>query len=303
MQLFANKLKKNIMKTFSTILVCLIISLNSIYRVNAIELDSYTAKDGYPSALDFVRNNLGFNLPELLAIGTAKAEIDFGGTTNEIGMDMTNGESKGWSYAFIDRQNGDTAIVGVGKFLGFYQAQDISDQIPEFFPNSDSKKLVDNYINSNVLVDEISKNTNYQNYIIANPTATPNLVTLMNNYDNPSLKQDYPYWTTYFGDLNNFICYTDAITGETMCDVLSTVKTFKSVANSFAPNPANNSIKLNITDNPASIYLIDIFGNKVYETKSTNIVNIDLTNLASGNYTIVYEYKNRIETEKLIIKK
>lgn len=294
------------MKATSTLLICISFLIFTNLTSNAIEVESYTAKEGYASALNFVQMEMSFVKPELLAIGTVKTEIDVAGTNNKIGMDMTDGKSKGWSYAFIDRQSGDTAIVGVAKFLGIYQSQDITDQFPDFFPNTNSKKLENDWINSDALVDAISANTTYQNYIQSNPTAEPSTVILLNNYDVSFLKKEYPYWTTYFGEPSTFICYTDAVTGETNCDAVSSVKQVESISNSFAPNPANNIINIKIDNNSGkfdTIKIVDIFGNIVYQSNNANNSQIDVTNLSNGSYTIMYEYKNKIEIEKLLIQK
>lgn len=275
-----------------------------IYNLSdAIELESYTAKQGYPAALKYVQDQLAFNTPELLAVGTANGEVEIGGTTNKIGFDMANGKSKGWSYAFINRQNGNTAIIGVGKYLGFYQAQDITDQIPEFFPDINSKKLTQDYIDSDELPVLISGNSTYKDYIKSNPNSKPNLVGIKNNYDNQTLKNDYPYWIAYFGENQDFACYTDALTGETKCDIVTSIKKYITVANTFYPNPAYNNIKLNIDDYPTSITIVDIYGNKVFKSDEKKVSFIDLTNMASGAYNLIFEYNDRIETEKLIIKK
>jgi hypothetical protein len=108
-----------------------------------------------------------------------------------------------------------------------------------------------------------------------------------------------------FGKPQDFVCYTDALTGETVCKEVAQnhVKPFEQVANSFSPNPATNSINLHIGKHPISISIIDMLGAKAFQTRDKQINNIDLTNLSSGIYTVVYEYQNRIETEKLIINK
>lgn len=294
------------MKTFSIFLICISFLLFTNLTSNAIELESYTAKEGYASALNFVQMDMSFIKPELLAVGTANTEIDVAGTINQVGMEMTDGKSKGWSYAFIDRQTGDTVMIGVAKFFGIYQSQDITDQISGFFPDPNSKKLENDWIDSDALVDAISGNTAYQNYIQSNPTAEPSTVTLLNNYDVSFLKKEYPYWTTYFGEPSTFICYTDAVTGETNCDAVSSVKQVESISNSFAPNPANNFINIKIDNNNGkfdTMKIVDLFGNIVYQSNNANNSQIDITNLANGSYTIMYEYKNKIETEKLLIQK
>lgn len=270
---------------------------------NAIELETYTAQEGYISALDFVEVEMDFKNAKLVAIGTGLTEIDVLGTTNEIGMDINNGESKGWSYVFVDGETEKKIYVGVGKFFDNYQAQDFTDNIPDFFPADNSTEINVDWIDTGNLVDLISNNPQYQAYIIANPEAVPNLVSLQNNFENPSLKQGHSYWTTTFGENDSFICITDASTGDTECGVVSSVKPYESISNSAFPNPATNSIQLNISDIPNNISLIDMFGNVVFVTNDKTIRNIDLTNMASGSYSIVYEYSNRIETEKIIIKK
>lgn len=287
-------------------IILLLLSLVLITNINSLAagLEAFTSKEGYQVAFDYAKNTLGFDDPEPLAIATTSTEVEILGTKYSVGLDISDGKSEGWSYIFISRKSNITVAVGVAKFLGNLQAQDITNQATDFIPDTSSSELNELCIDSDVLTSSISANANYQTFIAANPDAVPNAVVLMNNYTIPDYLQDYPYWIVRFDKPDTFACITDALTEETVCmDVPTSVETIEPVSNTFSPNPATNSIKLNLEKTPSTISIINMSGDKVYSSDSKQIYNIDITNLSSGVYMLVYEYSNKIEIEKLIINK
>ncbi|MEZ4723684.1 MAG: T9SS type A sorting domain-containing protein [Candidatus Kapaibacterium sp.] len=292
------------MKLLKLFIVCFVLLFFST-KSNAQLLVGYTASEGLETAINFTKNDLSFKNPKLTAVATMNQELDMSGFTLKAGMNVTNGKSEAWAYAIMDEGTEETAIIGVVKLLFAFQALNLSGQsgfeIPGFVTEPISLKWRD----SKVLVDDLSANATYQNYIKNNPEAEPQTTALSINTFNPLFKMDYPYWVNTFGIGESFVCYTDAVTGETDCLTLSNVKPMETVSNTFSPNPANNYINLkfdNIT-NLESIRIVDSFGNIVFETRNLENIRINTDNLASGSYTIIYDYRNRFETEKLLIQK
>ncbi len=269
-------------------------------------LAKYTAKEGLATAVNFTKSDLNFQTPVLVAVATMKQEVESSGINVKPGMSITNGKSEAWVYVILDEETEETAVVGVIKIFVAFQALDLSNQSGFEVPGFVSVPITDNWIDSEELVDDISGNNTYQNYINANPTAEPQTSALSVNTTNSMYMMNYPYWINTFGENEDLVCYTDALTGETDCQTISNVKYVESISNSFAPNPANNYINIKL-DNGTSKFnnmrIVDIFGNIVHQSSNPSITQIDVTNLANGAYTIMYEYKNKIETEKLLIQK
>lgn len=294
-----NNMKK-IVIAFTAILLHLI-----TYNADAQLLSPYTAEEGLETAIDFTKSDLNFTTPVITAIATSNQEIDVSGITVNPGMNLTDGKSEAWVYVILDETTNETAVIGVVKIFIAFQALDLSNdggfEIPEFV----TEPITDDWIDTDDLVDDLASNQSFQNYIKTNPTAEPQTTALSVNTSNPLYMNNYPYWINTFGENENFICYTDALTGETDCLILSSVKPIEKVANTFSPNPATNSISLIYESNEilTSLKIYDIFGNIVYHSNEININSIDVSDLANGSYSVVYEFENHIQTEKLIIKK
>jgi hypothetical protein len=69
------------------------------------------------------------------------------------------------------------------------------------------------------------------------------------------------------------------------------------------PNPANNSVTLNLYDNAEFIEVIDMQGRLVFEAKDITDVNyvIDVSQYNKGIYFIRAKIGNAIEKQKLIV--
>lgn len=293
------------MKKLINLLSALFILLIST-NAEAQLFTKYTAEAELTTAINFSKSNSQFQSPVVMAIATMKDEFVVSGIPVKPGMSMTNGKSEAWVYVIDDDVTNERTVIGVVKSILGTQAVDISDQGGITVPSFITKPITGTWIDSDELVDYVSANTSYQNYIKAYPTAEPTTTILTINTFNSLYTMNYPYWINNFGENDEFVCYTDAITGETDCQTISSVKQVESVSNSFSPNPANNYININFENNInnfESIKIVDLFGNTVYESRNRNTNQIDITNLANGAYTIMYEYKNKIETEKLLIQK
>lgn len=292
------------MRKLITIITVVFISLIT-YKADAQFLAKYTAEEGLKTAIDFTKSDLDFTSPVLTAIATMKQESEVSGFTIKPGMSLTNGKSEAWVYVIMDETSDETAVIGVVKIIVAFQAIDLSSDGGFEIPGFVTEPITDKWRDTDVLVDDLAANKTFQNYIKANPTAEPQTTALSVNTVNLLYRTNYPYWINTFGENENFICYTDALTGETDCQTLSSVKPIETVSNTFSPNPATNYISLKYDNNEIlnSIKIYDTFGNIVYQSNELNINNIDVTNYASGSYSIVYEFDNKIKTEKLIIKK
>lgn len=296
------------MKTIFYLIVAII--FYATFTESYSQINPYTPRDGESAALDYASGDLGFAQPIIIAIGTSNQDftIEIGQFPLVIssGMDMDNGESQAWVYVINDKGTDDIAYVGVANTILGYQAVDVSEEVEGSIPDVPKIEVVEGWIDTPELVANIKSNSNYQSYIAQNPESEPQFVTLYVNTDIPEIEMDETYWITSFGENQEFICFTNASNGETQCELITSVLPIVNITNTIAPNPAMNEVVLNkIKDrhNLISISLIDIYGNKVFETKDSQITNINLTNMSSGTYSLIYEYNYKIEIEKLIIKK
>ncbi len=269
-------------------------------------LAKYTAEEGLATAINFAKSDLSFQSPQITAIATMKQELELSGIAIKPGMSMADGKSEAWVYVIMEEGTEETAIIGVIKILIAFQAINLSDQGGFEIPGFVTEAITGDWVDSDDMVKDITSNKSYQNYIKTNPAAEPQTSALSINTFNPLYTMNYPYWVNSFGENSDFVCYTDALTGETDCQVLSSVKQVESISNSFAPNPANNYINLKLDNSNGrfdNIKVVDIFGNIVYQSNNPNKSQIDVSSLANGSYTIMYEYNNKIEIEKLLIQK
>lgn len=293
------------MKKLITLLSALFVLFIST-NAEAQLFTKYTAKAELTTAINFSKSNSQFLSPVVMAIATMKDEFVVSGITVKPGMSMTNGKSEAWVYVIEDEATNERTVIGVVKSILGTQALDISDQGGISVPSFITKPVTGAWIDSDKMVDFVSANVSYQNYIKANPTAEPTTTILAINTFNSLYTMNYPYWINNFGENDEFVCYTDALTGETDCQTVSSVKQLESISNSFAPNPANNYINLKLDNRNGkfdNMKIVDIFGNIKYQSNNANNSHIDVTNFANGAYTIMYEYKNKIEIEKLLIQK
>lgn len=292
---------KKLVLLFTALLTFLISS-----NADAQLFTKYTAKGELATAMNFSKSDLDFESPVLMAVATMSDEFVVSGITVRPGMSMTDGKSEAWIYVIKDEPTEQVAIIGVVRSLLGTQAIDITDQGGFEIPSFITAPIRVEWLDSDVLVDHVSANTTYQNYIIANPKAEPRTTSLSINTENSLYTINSPYWINTFGENDEFECYTDAKTGETDCHTISSVKQVESISNSFAPNPANSYINLKLDNSNVkfnNMKIVDIFGNIVYQSDNANNSQIDVTNLANGSYTIMYEYNNKIEIEKLLIQK
>jgi hypothetical protein len=69
------------------------------------------------------------------------------------------------------------------------------------------------------------------------------------------------------------------------------------------PNPANQQLMINLSNNiTASIQLFDTKGSLIYEVKSKEVQQIDVSNFKDGMYLLLVQTEQYIATKKIIIK-
>ncbi len=271
---------------------------------------AYEAKAGETAAESFVLDEFGYSTPILIAVATIDEdfETEVSGVPVNIsaGMDIDNGESEAWVYVYNEEGTEEIAVVGVVNVFGSYQANDVSEQLGDQVPEIVNIELSDSWKNSGEICDIIKADSDYQGYISANPGSDPNLSAIYDTKDTPLSSELKTIWTVTFGENEDYICFIDALTGNSECDVLTSVE-LNSVGEgiSMYPNPASKLLNIDYTKDYVvnSIQMFNLSGgNKILEfAPETN--QLDLSGFNSGTYAIVIETSSERIVKKIIIKK
>lgn len=271
---------------------------------------AYKAKAGETAAESFVLDEFGYSTPILIAVATIDEdfETEISGVPVSInaGMNIDNGESEAWVYVYNEEGTDDIAVVGVVNVFGSYQANDVSEQLGDQVPEIVNIELSDSWSNSGEICDIIKADKDYQGYIMANPGNDPNLSAIYDTKDTPLSSELKTIWTVTFGENEDYICFIDALTGKSECDVLTNVE-FNTVDEgiSIYPNPTSNLLNIDNTKDYVvnSIQMFNLSGgNKIIDiAPETN--QLDLYGFNSGTYAIVINTKSKRFVKKLIIKK
>jgi len=271
---------------------------------------SYEAKSGVTAAESFVLDEFGYSTPILIAVATINEgfETEVSGVPVSInaGMDIDNGESEAWVYVYNEEGTEDIAVVGVVNVFGSYQATDVSEQLGNQVPELVYVELSDSWKNSGEICDIIKADKDYQGYISANPGSETNLAAVYDSEDTPLSSELKTIWTVTFGENEDYICFINALNGNSECDVLTSIELNSIDDNiSMYPNPTSKLLNIEYSTN-FKVNKIQMFnlsgGNKILEIKpETN--QIDLSGFDSGTYVIVIETSSERIVKKIIIKK
>lgn len=270
----------------------------------------FEAKGGVATAESFVLDEYGYSNPILIAVATVDEdfEAEFAGVPVVIdaGMDLDNGESEAWVYVFNEEGSDEIAIVGVVNVFGGFQATDVSDELGGQIPELIYVEISKDWKNSGEISDIIKADNDYQGYISANPNSQPNLSAVYDSKDTPISTEVKTIWTVTFGENEDFICFIDALTGNSECDVLTSVEfNTEHYGISIYPNPASKFLNIDYTKKykVSTITMYNLTsGNKIIEL-APETTQLDLSSFDSGTYAIVIDTKSVRIVKKIIIKK
>jgi hypothetical protein len=279
----------------------------------------YLAKDQYDAAKKSALDS-GMVSPELIAIGTAPGSYKISDQLPDITLtvDLTSGKATAWLYLF--RSTVDTtkqaAVAVVKTILGTIALQMPLTQFGNL-PGMTSDGLdLTKYFNSDKMVQYLSKNTDYINFM-KDTSADVQLVALYFNKINPLLPLNKAvYVISFTSSSQDMICSIEAITGDVQCMAFATYVPdlpVEPISFNIFPNPAGNEIyiqlpaKLQSMNSTLGIY--DAFGNLVTKilnypkTGGIEHVSFPLDYLSNGVYFVRYISNGQVYSSQFVVEK
>jgi hypothetical protein len=269
---------------------------------------SFEASAGEAAAESFVMSDLGFSQPLLIAIATVNEDFDaeFGGIPVSIdaGIDIANGESEAWVYVYNENGTEEIATVGVVNVFGSFQATDVSEELGDQIPELEYAELINNWNDSPEICSLIRENIDYKGYMLSNPKSKSYFSGIYVTDVTTGGTELRSIWTVTFGENEEYICFVDANTGQTECDILSSVEVLDSIDDFvFYPNPTTDILNYDYKSDSEvlSITIMSLSGKKQLKYIPTDSKNINVSNLSTGTYILIVETNKSRTVKKLII--
>lgn len=292
-----------------SLLILFVLTVFSSFNSYGQFFTSFQASQGEEAAENYVIGEIGFSQPILIAVATVNEdfEAEFAGVPVSIdsGIDIENGESEAWVYIYNENGSEQIATVGVVNVFGSYQATDVSEELGDQIPELEYIELTNSWKDSPEVCELIRDDIDYQGYILSNPNSEPYFSGISVTDETTGGAEMRSVWVVTFGENEDYICFVDANSGETNCDILSSVEE-KSVQDEivFYPNPVTDNLMFNSRNNSEikNISIVNLNGENVIKYLPSNSKNIDVSNIATGTYIIVVETNTGRTVKKIIIK-
>lgn len=319
-----NKLIGENMKRIYALLIITIL-LAGFSKSVSQEYQKFKAKAGYTVALGQAKTDASdmdgnpiaaMTDPKLVAIGTVGGG-DVEGVPIEVGFDMNTGNATIWLYIFRDGDNPEyMRSIVVMKIFIFIPIDFPIDQAPELpiggGDNIDYEKWE---YDSDGLVDRLTSDQTYNEYIQTYPNATFQMLLLTVNTEQALLTQGHIIWAGLISDTESpeapvLTCLVDAETGETIC--LSAVSVPEDIEESVMvyPNPASDkaiiSLPNELLEHNPTIAIYNSQGEFIRNIEvpggiTSNLVLINVSDLNSGVYFVHYSGSTFKFMKKMII--
>ena len=294
---------KKIYYKLAFVILCLFVLTNGLFS----QFTQFKAKDGLQTALNQAKNDL--KDPELFFLGTQTGTIN-GTVTIDNVFDISKGVSTVWAYMFRSISKPDSQkFYGVAFALGSYIAQSINPALLNgklpFTPTTAIASQA--WIDSDVLSQDITKNTEYKGFLLKNSDAKLQLAGLAVDPDSKSI-----IWAALISAKNGKLnCITDVTTGTTVCTEQSPVIEPVSTEFMVYPNPVTTSAVISLPSFPINSFRIDLYnimGEKLSTINSDGNQNatqfiLDVNNFPDGLYYISYTSNGKNVVKPMIIKK
>lgn len=294
-------MKKNYI-LIATFVLFFFIGTNNMFS----QFTQFKAKAGLQTALNQAKIDL--KDPELYFLGTQAGTIKATVTIDNV-FDISKGVATVWAYMFRSISKPDSQkFYGVAFALGSYIAQSIDPTLLNGkLPFTPVDALASQtWFDSDILAQDITKNADYQAFLIKYNDAKLQLAGLAIE---PGV--NIIYWIANIsGAKSSMNCKVNTTTGETVCiDVTPVTDPVQSVFEIY-PNPATSSAVISIPsdNNTFRIELYNTLGEKLTSISSdaipqTNQVMLDLNSFADGLYYINYISGGINSVKPLIIKR
>ncbi|MFN3194968.1 MAG: T9SS type A sorting domain-containing protein [Chlorobiota bacterium] len=292
-----------------TLLISTLILLGSSVCAHSQFFASFDASEGEEAAENYVIGDLGFSQPILIAVATVDEDFsaEFGGIPVNIdaGMNIENGESEAWVYIYNENGSDQIATVGVVNVFGSYQATDVSEELGNQIPELEYIELTNSWKDSPEICELIREDIDYQGYKLSNPNSKPYFSGISVTDETTGGTEMRSVWVVTFGENEDYICFVDANSGSTNCDILSSVEVNNNQDEIvFYPNPATDKLEFtnSIDSQIKSISIVNINGENVINYLPVESATIDVSNLSVGTYIVVVETNVDRIVKKIIIK-
>jgi len=196
------------------------------YESNA-QMNPFTAKDGYSSALSKVQVSL--TNPELLLVVTGSA--DQGQLPISPDFDFETGEAMLWIYAFQESDQSAFSAYAVVKvpIIGFQATEIPFEQILPMIPIQPKGKIQSSdWVDSDEMMGIFRTESKVQEYLDGGNVPEAYIISMFNVAENPILPNNKTYWVlSIMDDPLPLTCAMDAITKEVWCGIkLSDIVSF-----------------------------------------------------------------------------
>lgn len=255
----------------------------------------------------------GIENPILIGVGTITGAVE--GLPVKLSYSPTTGLASIWTYYYKDAndENMKSAIALVNVIVNFIPYPLTAEQIASL-PPIPTTEISGDWMNTDVFAENLMKNPVASEFFtIASSKINIEYVALGANETNNNLQIGSPYWLIKANSEENsganLTCFTHAISGETFCDVINSVKEISIRDNLFAyPNPASEfiTIPLEEINSFSKIYAFNQLGEKFdfsAQNLSGNEVTLNISELIPASYMIAVETDKQIFIYPVIIQR
>lgn len=295
--------------------IILFLLVGAFTQSNSQIFTKFKASEGLSKATQTAKDS-GMVNAELVAIFTAAGQYNTGQMNLSLEYDKSKGTSSAWIYVF--RAPADTTKLrafAVAKVFIFLSIELPLNQFGNI-PITPEKPISGNWIDSDVLMSNLNKNSEYSGFLASHPNTQLAMLGLAVNTQNPLLDMNVSYWGGMFRDTStsaSITCFVQAVSGEVNCISFTGVEDKFDNGNliSVYPNPAADMAFVRISevfaDRLKSAAIYDINGNMVIDFTQnilkTGLGNISLPvgSLVPGTYFIKISTDNLTESAQLNI--
>ena len=269
----------------------------SIPVFSQLQGDMFEAREGFLATKDSLK---GEELVSVLGMMTPDFPFIF---------DIESGKFDAWLYVY--RSVSDTTFFSMYAVIK-------TDTVWTVFPLQSGLeapagiKTIDkiSWMGSDTLISKLNQNQEFSAYraIHQNVDSVQLGLIYMTMDVSDSVPPQFINQYVWLINLNNDIqCMTNALTGETLCEIILTaVNDAKSDNHTkLYPNPATDKINISLTDSkPVKIQVFDMSGNNVMESSTegtNNQISLKINDLPAGTYLLKKFDRNKYSTIKFSV--
>lgn len=274
---------------------------------------TYRPKIHVETARQYASEN-GIEDPLLIGVGTIVGPVE--GLPIELTFSVNSGLATAWVYYFkssVTSQN--KMAVALFNIMVNMLPYDVTNVSLENFPNLPENEIIVDWMDTDEFCNNLLKNLTAKEFFeIPGSKVNIQYVALGINNEYDLAPKGETYWiinaNSEEGEGPNLTCFTNAVTGETICAILNSIFEIESNHGLVAyPNPANSYTSIPLPENTSNINKIEAI-NSLGEIFSIDIlsfsgdtIEINTEKLSNSTYMITVETANKIFVYPLIIQR